>query len=847
VEVGFGGVFVLCPPQLLFIPDTNRDDIPDGPPQVLLNGFAEGVVGHNIANGLKWGPDGWLYGRHGIQETSLIGPPAATESQRAKINTGIWRYHPVHRKVEAVMHGMTNSWGFDYDQHGEMFCINTVIGHLWHVVPGARTERMYGIDFNPHAYQLIKQCADHVHWDTGELWHQVQKGISSTTDAAGGGHAHSGLLIYQGDNWPKEYRHKAYTLNMHGRRINCDRIEPYLAGFVAKHEPDFAHFADPWFRGIDLIAGPDGGVYIADWSDTGECHDHDGVHRTSGRIYKLTYGKPTPTQRVDLRAMPLLDLADLLASGNTWLKRAASLELSYRMQEAKSPLPSDLLSFEVANGGEQNLVHVIRMTMNLAAQESLSLPQEFCDELVQMAQNDPAGLTCLYLAAALQQMEVDHRWTLAEQLAARKEFSDDRMFPIMLWLGIESAVTQSPHKAVALAQLSHIPLLTQNLARRLTLEIERDPKTVTKLLDVAIGTECAHPHEIILGMSHALNGWRKAPAPANWSQAAQKFSASDLTEVKQAVQQLSIVFGDGVALDTLSQLATNGGAQPEARRQALRALLASKPTGFAATLHGLLGDRAVAVEVLRGLALYDDPSTPEKILAALGIYPPDARAEAVNTLATRPEYARALLEAVKQGGFNRNEITAYHARQITAFGQPELSKELAEVWGEVRTTAAEKRALIEAWKHKLPTSVLVQANLPAGRALFQKSCVNCHVLYGVGRKVGPDLTGSNRANLDYLLENILDPSASVAADFRAVNIALDDGRVLNGVLSAQTERTITLQTDRDAITIDREEIDELQPTPNSLMPDGLLTTFTDEQVRDLVGYLMSPQQVPLPE
>jgi putative heme-binding domain-containing protein len=206
-----------------------------------------------------------------------------------------------------------------------------------------------------------------------------------------------------------------------------------------------------------------------------------------------------------------------------------------------------------------------------------------------------------------------------------------------------------------------------------------------------------------------------------------------------------------------------------------------------------------------------------------------------------------LLDAVKKGQFNRNEITAYHARQITAFNQPELSKELAEVWGEVRTTAAEKRALIEAWKHKLPTSVLVQANLPAGRALFQKSCVNCHVLYGVGRKVGPDLTGSNRANLDYLLENILDPSASVAADFRAVNIALDDGRVLNGVLSAQTERTITLQTDRDAITIDREEIDELQPTPNSLMPDGLLTTFTDEQVRDLVGYLMSPQQVPLPE
>jgi putative heme-binding domain-containing protein len=432
-------------------------------------------------------------------------------------------------------------------------------------------------------------------------------------------------------------------------------------------------------------------------------------------------------------------------------------------------------------------------------------------------------------------------------LSKKEQFAQDRMFPILLWLAIEPAIAATPDEGVAIARVSKIPLITQNIARRLTLEIERDPASVAKLLDVAIGTECAHPHEIILGMSHALNGWRKAPAPANWSQAAQKFSASDLAEVKQAVQQLSIVFGDGVALDALREIATNGAAEPEGRRQALRALLAAKPTGFAPTLQGLLGDRAVAVEVLRGLALYDDPSTPEKILAAMSIYPPDARAEAVNTLAARPEYARVLLDAVKKGQFNRNEITAYHARQITAFNQPELSKELAEVWGEVRTTAAEKRALIDTWKQKLPTPVLAQANLPAGRALFQKSCVNCHVLYGVGRKVGPDLTGSNRGNLDYLLENILDPSASVAADFRAVNIALDDGRVLNGVLSAQTERTITLQTDRDAITIDREEIDELQPTPNSLMPDGLLTTFTDEQVRDLVGYLMSPQQVTLEE
>jgi putative heme-binding domain-containing protein len=219
----------------------------------------------------------------------------------------------------------------------------------------------------------------------------------------------------------------------------------------------------------------------------------------------------------------------------------------------------------------------------------------------------------------------------------------------------------------------------------------------------------------------------------------------------------------------------------------------------------------------------------------------------IDTLSIRPAYAKALLKAVRDKRIQPSEITAFHARQILAFDDAELTKELTELWGDLRTTAAEKHALIDSWKAKLDAETLAKADLPAGRAQFEKSCKSCHVLYGVGRKVGPDLTGSNRKNLDYLLENILDPSASVGVDFRAVNVAMDDGRVLNGVISEQNDRTITLQTDREPVTIDREEIEQLKPTTNSLMPDGLLTTFTAEQVRDLFGYLMSTEQVALPQ
>jgi putative membrane-bound dehydrogenase-like protein len=189
-----------------------------------------------------------------------------------------------------VAHGGTNSWGHDWNQDGELFMINTVIGHLWHVIPGAYYRRMFGTHLNPHVYEVIEQTADHFHWDTGsEKWSDIRTGISNKTLELGGGHAHVGMLIYQGGTWPKEYHGAMLTCNLHGNRINMDRLERQGCGYVGKHAPDFMQAKDKWFRGIDLLTGPDGNVFVSDWSDTGECHDNDGVHRTSGRIYKIVY------------------------------------------------------------------------------------------------------------------------------------------------------------------------------------------------------------------------------------------------------------------------------------------------------------------------------------------------------------------------------------------------------------------------------------------------------------------------------------------------------------------------------------------------------------------------------
>src|SRR5262249_26098527 len=204
-------------------------------------------------------------------------------------NCGVWRYHPTKKTFEVVAWGTTNPWGLDFDDYGKMFITNCVIKHLFHVVPGAHFVRMYGQDLNPHCYGLMASCADHIHWGGG-AW-TSSRGGKGEHSAAGGGHAHAGAMVYLGDNWPASYRNRLFTCNLHGSRVNMDVLGRCGSGYVGKHGPDFLLANDPWFRGLELRCGPDGGVFVSDWHDTGECHNY-GQGAPQGRIVTVTCGKP---------------------------------------------------------------------------------------------------------------------------------------------------------------------------------------------------------------------------------------------------------------------------------------------------------------------------------------------------------------------------------------------------------------------------------------------------------------------------------------------------------------------------------------------------------------------------
>ncbi len=872
VELGFGGVYALCAPDLLFIPDQNRDDVPDGEPVVVLTGFNNDSIRHNIVNGLKWGPDGWLYGRHGITTTSYVGTPETPEELRTPINCGLWRFHPVTKKFEVVSQGTTNSWGHDWDEHGELFFINTVIGHFWHAPYGSHLERMFGEDFNPHLYKLMPQSADHYHWDRTEKWSDIRNtGVTTTTDAVGGGHAHCGMMIYQGTNWPKEYRGDVFTLNLHGRRINRDKIERAGAGFVGKHRPDMAISDDQWFRGVELAHGPDGGVYVLDWSDIGECHENDGIHRTSGRIYKIVYGNAQPQSSVDFMSLSNDDLFEKLGSEDAWQHRTARRVLQERFVAGdnlitlRSKLTPRLFEridvtlrlhvlWALNSTGGVDTADLKRLldsdeeslrvwAIKLLARQSE--PQRHADLFANLVSKETSGLVLMHIASAMQRLPLEGRFPIAAALLQHREFAEDQFLPLMIWYGIEPAVAEHPDQSISLLKDSQFPEVNQFIARRITSDYRKRRNSVASLVDVAVSGDSKTSKQVLLGMQTALDGRRKAEAPTGWDEAAKKLTAKSDVELIQLVRELSVTFGDGLALEELRKVAANNDESLTVRRNAIRGLVTAQDEASRDLLQKLLDHRDLGTDAIRGLAVIGNEKTAQIIVSRYGRYRDRVKSVAIETLASRPEYAAVLLQAIIDNKISSTALPPFYIRQMRSFEDEKVQEPLKRLYPEWRHTSAEKEERANELRELLNESSLTQANASRGRMLFEKTCASCHKLYGQGGKLGPDLTGSQRSNLNYLLGNIVDPSAEVAEKFQMSIIVLSSGRVISGVIQQESDETIVIQTPNEELTLLKDDIEARKNSKLSMMPERQLDKMTNTEILDLFGYLMSKEQVPL--
>ncbi|HEV7279975.1 MAG TPA: PVC-type heme-binding CxxCH protein [Pirellulaceae bacterium] len=878
------GAWVLDDGCLKFIPDANRDDVPDAEPKVLLDGFEKEHVGHNIVNGLMFGPDGWIYGRHGIQATSSVGAPGTSAEERTELNCCIWRYHPERKEFDVVAEGTTNPWGLDYDDRGEFFFTNNVTGHLWHAIPGAYFKRMYGEHLRGHLYELMDQTADHYHWDRSKGDWTSSRLTEGSTDELGGGHSHCGGMIYLGDRFPAKYRGSMFMCNTHGRRINVDRLVRTPAGYVGVHDDDFFFANQPWFRGISILQDADGNILVSDWTDLGECHDDDGVHRTSGRGYKVAYGEAPPARKIDLAKLSTDELVAMTDDANEWNVRMARVVLHRRSQEhdpSISEARSDLKKLFAENDRVETKLRALwalQMTGGVPAEmlpqclaaedESLRIwalrlqeeatrartadPSQIGQDVVfavtvgELARQEKSLFVRKYLAAMLRYFDAPMRLNVAEELI---DEPDDRLnhdLTLLVWYAIEPAVAEEPKLAGELAIRTPSNLLRRFVSRRLANELREGEEPGQALVQLLTRTSGEDREAALLGIAEGLEGWASAPKPAGWEALAAKIEKDATDEEHAALKDLAVLFGDGRAKAELLKIVADSKADGQARREALKLLAETQTPELSDLLGNLVNDRMTSLEAVKALARYECPDAPGRILGVWGRTAEIDRAVLLDTLVSRASYAKGLLDAIEGGRIPAEALSASQARQIASLGDDSLIERLERVWGRVSASSEEKEAAMNAWSDRLAPETIAEANRSTGRELFVQRCANCHKLWGEGEAVGPDLTGSNRKQLAYLLENVLDPSAVVPNPYRMTLFVLDDGRTISGVVSSETKEAVRIRTANEEVVVPTASIEQRKLTTLSLMPENLFENLNETQVRDLTAYFQGDGPAPLP-
>ncbi|GEO04213.1 hypothetical protein AAE02nite_18770 [Adhaeribacter aerolatus] len=486
IEVGMGGVWLGSAPHLLFIPVDKSGDKPTGPPQILLDGWGINDT-HEILNNFRWGPDGWLYGTHGVFTHSNVGAPGTPDDQRTKLNAGVWRYHPTTKKFELFAEGTSNPWGIDWNDYGHSFVTVCVIPHMFHVVQGARYLRQAGKHFNPYTYNDIKESGDHVHWVGDRGPHAG----NFRSNSKGGGHAHAGAMIYLGsEKWPQQYRNKIYMNNIHGSRVNVDQLNRKGSGYSVSHDEDFLLTNDTWSQWLNFRYDPSGSVFAIDWYDKNQCHSpNPDVHqKTMGRIFKISHETDKWVQ-VDLAKASGMDLVKHHLNQNEWYVRTARLVLQERgpnkkvHKALKKILYNNpdvtrklraLWTLHVTKGlSEKEMLQLLNheneyirsWAIQLMAEDK-ELSEVALKQFAEMAKKDNSALVRLYLASAMQRVAPEKRWETLAGLMHHAEDKDDHNLPLMLWYAFEPIVPMDMNRAMEMAQQAKVSAILNYTIQR---------------------------------------------------------------------------------------------------------------------------------------------------------------------------------------------------------------------------------------------------------------------------------------------------------------------------------------------------------------------------------------------
>ncbi len=864
---GHGGVFVLQVPYLLFYPDADRDDIPDGDPQVLLSGFGMEDA-QSLANHLTWGPDGWLYGVNGSTTTCRI--------RGIEFQQGCWRYHPLTQEFELFCEGGGNTYGLTFDENGNLF-YSTNGGPFVHAVQGGYFYKSFG-----------------KHGPLHNLYAYSHFGPLVRDQVPGG--PPTGGTIYYGDAFPEEYRGKFLAGNFLGHTASWWSVRPKGTTVEARFGGVLLDSKDTWFGPTDLCVGPDGAVYVCDFHDKRTAHPDPDANwdRSNGRIYKIAAENAKPAPRLDLHQLSSNELVGLLSHRNRWFSDRARVLLA--QQRDRSVVPQlEQLAFQQRDGplALQGLwaLHVTAGLDDAVATKLLGHPYDYvrswtvrllgdrrqvssviAGRLVALAETDPSPVVRSQLACTAKRLPGRDGLPIVRAILDRDLDDDDPRIPWLLWWAIEAKALSDTNLVLEAFTTSaawnngSYRGNIRRLVRRYAAEgTAAGYRACSRLLETTPPTQLNTMHAALArGLaerSRGLHGLGQGGLYAQFS-SAEDSTAREVTrtfepltlELKQYLanhwkQKRSDVFR--------TRLAIRGGVEA-AYRHLLTSVAdpAATASGRAAAL-GLLEEFGRADCVPFVLPLLEGPHPDavrsgaiavlnrfgtreftERLLADYPKLSATLRSQARDVLFSRPATARAFLKQVDRKLFDAPEIPLEQLRPVVFHDDDELNALVRKHWGNIQGgTPEEKLATMRRYNNDLRAA---DGEPRRGKELFKKHCGTCHQLFGEGNKIGPELTKANRGDRAALLQAIVDPSAVVRTEFLSYVVVTKSGQVLTGLIAEQDAASLTLlDAENKRTKLSRDNIEVLKESPISLMPERLLEPLSPQELRDLFRYLQS--------
>jgi putative heme-binding domain-containing protein len=863
VEFGYGGVFVIQAPYLLFYPDRNRDDVPDADPEVLLEGFGLEDA-QSLANHLTWGPDGWLYGLNGSTTTCRI--------RGIEFQQGVWRYHPVSREFELFCEGGGNVFGLTFDRVGRLL-YSANAGLVWHGVQGGYYEKNFGKHgplHNLYAYGFFKN-----------VQYEGNTGRPNT-----------GATIYLGDSFPAQFRDAflcgdflSHTCSWWTMRPRGSTVEAKLGGLLLDSH-------DTWFGATDLCLGPEGEIYVTDFCDQRTAHpDPDAKWDTSnGRIYRIQAAgaKSSPPRNIAERSTA--ELVELLKHPNGWHAQRARRLLAERDDPATWPalrnmaLQTDnaelsLRGLWAVHGAcgldaalpksllEHPFEHVRLWTIRLSGDER-KVDDPLATRFASLAASDPSVNVRAQLAATAKRLPGAQALPIVAALLERGTDENDPFVPLLIWWAVEDKTLSDRQRVLDLFSVPSAwqkPMMRANvlrLIRRYAAEGSSDGYAAC--VQLIKSAPPAREDDVIAALQQGLAERSRgltqgtlgglydsvAAVAADATPAAKTELEPVTAELRERIlaswrakrdplrTRLALEAGlDGPHTRLVDELKST-----ESKSQLIERLAILKDYGredcVPAVLALLADDRP---DDLRGAALavllrFSRDDITQAVIAAYPRMSDDLKSRARDLLFSRPASSLVFLKLVDDRQVPADQVPVEQLRRLALFNNCDVDGLVRKHWGNIQPgTPEEKLADMRRFSNDLRAGT---GDFDRGRALFTKHCATCHKLRGEGTTLGPDITNTVTGDPVSLLANIVDPSAVVKRDFLNFVVITKSGVVQTGLIAEQDAASVTLVDAKNQQTrITRDQIDELTESPTSLMPEKLLEQLTPQELRDLFAYL----------